>query len=498
MVCEKCRSKQIICDDNRLICPQCENLNILSKNLALQICQKRSDWFNHAFDEIIKGLEKKPLILQLLLKRENGITQFFEIPSINLRELLALNYLIKKGMKYYNINGKEKVNKNNIEKLINTFAKFIEIQSNHNLIEEDFGYLIAKEAFDPDKIGHETLMSNFKFVLNEDWFSVLETYEQNLIMTDEKTKEYLEKYKEEYKAAKNKQNSKLTTPEEKIRVLYPTFLSLRAGLIKNSLFFKIFNPDYLIEKNIHINAFSRLMKYFEREPGTLNVLPSRTFKWLLRKEFTRNEKTKLYNAFVFNEKNQNIFPLYLELDKTVYISLDFTYFMDLFYYSFYYNDLFDQETQRLSEIFEKKIVPETFRKNGFDVIPNITDKQKNPTLEIDSIAFKNNLLYIVETKMWNIKPFYEHKKIHEFMERDLKGIVDGKKYTTKNGKLTFKDIPSLLSKIQYVKDNIESLCPKHHENITETRGLIITKSYPPINLYKNIVVITSDEIKNLK
>ena len=100
MVCEKCRSKQIICDDNRLICPQCENLNILSKNLALQICQKRSDWFNHAFDEIIKGLEKKPLILQLLLKRENGITQFFEIPSINLRELLALNYLIKKVIHY--------------------------------------------------------------------------------------------------------------------------------------------------------------------------------------------------------------------------------------------------------------------------------------------------------------------------------------------------------------------------------------------------------------
>jgi hypothetical protein len=498
MVCEKCRSKQIIWDDNRLICPQCENLNILSKNSALQICQKRSDWFNRTFDEIINGLEKKLLILHLLLKREKVITQFFETASINLRELLALNYLIKKGMEYYDIDGKEKVNKNNIEELINHFAEFIEIQSSHSLIKEDFGYLIAKEAFDPDKIGHETLMSNFKFVLNEDWFSVSETYEQNLIMTDEKTKEYLEKHKEEYEAVKNKQNSKLTTPKEKIRILYPTFLSLRAGLIKNSLFYNIFNPDYLSEKNIHIDIFLRLMKHFERKPGNLNSLPSRTFKRLLRKEFTRNEKTNLYNALVFNEKNQNIFPLYLELDKTVYISLDFTYFMYLFYYSFYYNDLFDQETQRLSGIFEKKIVPETFRKNGFDVVTNITDKPKNPTLEIDSMAFKNNLLYIVETKMWNIKAFYEHKKIHEFMKRDLKGIVDGKKYTTKDSELTPKNIPSLLSKIQYVEDNTESLCPKHHENITETRGLIITKSYPPINLYKNIEIITLDEIKNLK
>ena len=201
---------------------------------------------------------------------------------------------------------------------------------------------------------------------------------------------------------------------------------------------------------------------------------------------------------VFSKKNQNIFPLYLELDKIVYISLDFTFFMDLFYYSFYYNDLFNQETQRLSDIFEKKIVPETLRKNSFKVDTNITDKLKNPTLEIDSIALNNNLLYVVETKMWGIKKFYEHKKIHEFMKRDLEGIVDGKKYTTKNGELTIKDIPSLKLKIEYVKDNLKSLCPKHHENITEIRGLIITKSHPPINLYENIAIISSNEIKNLK
>ena len=498
MVCDKCRCKQIICDDNRLICPQCGNLNILSKDLALQICQKQSDWFNHAFDKIIIGLEKKPLILWLLLKREQLITEFLEIASIKLREILSLNLLLKKAMEYYDIDGLEKVNNNNVNQLIDIFAKSIGIQSNHILIEEDFGHFIVKEDFNLDKIDHQTLMSNFKFVLNEDWFSVLETYEQNLIMTDEKAKEYFKIHKDEYEAAKNKQKSKLTTPEEKIKAFYPIFLSLRAGLIKNSLFFDIFNPDYLKEKNIHIDVFSRLMKYFERRPGNLNPLPTRTFKYLLRKEFTRNEKTNLYNALVFNKKNQNVFPLYLELDKIVYITSDFTFFMDLFYYSFYYNDLFNQETQRLSDIFEKKIVPETFRKKGFNVKTNITDKPKNPTLEIDSIAFKNNLLYVVETKMWNIKPFYDHKKIHEFMKRDLKGIVCGKKYTTKNGELTINEIPSLLSKIQYVGDNLNTLCPDHYEKITAVRGLIITKSHPPINLYKNIAIISSDGIKNLK
>ena len=259
MVCEKCGCKQIICDENILTCPKCENLNILSKDLALQICQKQSDWFNHAFEKIINGLEKKPLILWLFFEREQLTTQFFESASINLSELLSINLLLKKGMEYYDINGSEKVNKENISQLIDLYTKFIVIQSNHILVDEDFGHLIVKEeTFNLDNIDHKTLMSNFKFVLNEDWFSVLETYEQNLILTDEKAKEYLEKHKEEYETAKNYQKSKITTPDEKIKVLYPTFVSIRAGLIKNSLFIDVFNPDYLKEKEIHIDAFSKL------------------------------------------------------------------------------------------------------------------------------------------------------------------------------------------------------------------------------------------------
>ena len=497
MVCNKCGLKQIM-DDDRFICPQCENLNVLSKDLALQICKKQYDWFFQAFEEIIYGLDKKALIFWLFLKRERLITQFFEIASINVAKLLALNLLLQKVMEYYDIDGSERVNEDKVDQLIDVYFKFIVIQSNHIQIKEDFGHLIVKDEFDLDKIDHKTLMSNFKFVSNEDWFSVLETYEQNLILTDEKAKEYIEKHKEEYEAAKNNQRSKITTPDEKIKVLYPTFVSLRAGLIKNSLFIDVFNPNYLKEKKIHIDIFSKLMEICEVATGPLNSFPTKKFKWLLRKEFSRHQKNNIYNSFVSNKENQNAFPLYLELDKNVYISSAFTYFMELFYYSFYYNDLFNKETQRLSDIFEKDIVPETLRQNGFEVIKNITDKPKNHTLEIDSIALNDNLLYVIETKMWGIKKFHDHKKIHGYMQRDLEGIVDGKKYTTKNDELTSKDIPSLELKIKYVEDNLKSICPKHHESITEIRGLIITKSHPPINMYKNIAIISSNEINNLK
>ena len=70
--------------------------------------------------------------------------------------------------------------------------------------------------------------------------------------------------------------------------------------------------------------------------------------------------------------------------------------------------------------------------------------------------------------------------------------MDGKKYTNNNP----KPIPSLIKKIDFVKNNIESLCPDY-KNIKEIRGLIITKSYPPIDSYRDVKMIGFNEIDSL-
>ena len=78
--------------------------------------------------------------------------------------------------------------------------------------------------------------------------------------------------------------------------------------------------------------------------------------------------------------------------------------------------------------------------------------------------------------------------------RDLKGIVDGIKYRTKNGKLVEKKIPSLLDKICYIKNR------QHPINLTNVElvvGLIILRNYPPISEYKGVKIMNIDEILSL-
>ena len=195
---------------------------------------------------------------------------------------------------------------------------------------------------------------------------------------------------------------------------------------------------------------------------------------------------------MFSYENQSIFPLFVRLDNHLLISICFSRLIGLLYYRFYYEELFLKETQKQADLFEKVEVPRKLEKNGFKVKRNIKDK-KNATLEIDTLAWKDDTINVIETKIWDIKPMFEHKFTHENRERDLKGVVDGKKYTIKDGELTFKEVPSLISKIEFVKNNIKNLCADH-KKIKEVKGLIITRSYPPITNYKDIKIKAFKEL----
>ena len=98
--------------------------------------------------------------------------------------------------------------------------------------------------------------------------------------------------------------------------------------------------------------------------------------------------------------------------------------------------------------------------------------------------------------MWDLKPFFEHRRIHNYRERDLKGVVDGKKYSTIDGQERIKDIPSLLDKINHVKTNLPEIC-EEHKSIKEFVGIVITKSHPTIKDYKEVRFLSFGNLKTL-
>ena len=419
MVCKECNHKEILCYPNDSIsfcCPKCSNLDILSKEQAIELMDKQTQIFSKAFHEILFSYNKKNLLLFLLRYREEIFGKFIkEYPYFKLNELLSINVLIKKVMESYNQAGMKKANKDNIKELISIFSTLILIEERMSLINEDFGYFIAKEKLDLETIEYPKIFSNFEFVYDEDWMVVIESFDQNLIMTEISGKEYLEKHASDYEIIKNgmpKNDNKVPLfsrkPEEIIHVLYQIMQTFRVGLTKNMLFAETFNFEYLQDQKVLIELFHKLTKHFRFQFGILTITSIEDFKLFLASEFEKLDQERLYLDLVFSSNNQSIFPLFIELediefngnkqslkyDNWIFISMSLINLITIFYYSFYYKDLFNKETQRLSDNFEKIKVPSCFYNNGFNVRRNI--KRNKNSLEIDTIAWNNHILFVVE------------------------------------------------------------------------------------------------------
>ena len=108
------------------------------------------------------------------------------------------------------------------------------------------------------------------------------------------------------------------------------------------------------------------------------------------------------------------------------------------------------------------------------------------------LAWKENQLIVAEIKIWGIKEYFEQKKVHEQRERDLKGVVDGIEYTKEEPTKR----PSLLNKVEYVKQNLNKWGLEKVKDLN-IRGLVITKSVPPKKDYKGVKFISVTQIKEL-
>jgi len=498
MPCEKCGHKLILDKaKDELICPECNGMKILSKNTSLIVLKKRVDWFNNAFSQVLDKFDKKRLIAWLIYYREKMCSELFhDKPVFPIRDFLSVNVLIKRVMKGYEVKGEEEANDTNTSELIKGFEVYLRELGNLILVIEDYAYVAYKEEFQLNDLktkNYMWLMDNFFVVYNEEWKVILDTLNLHNITNKEEAERYYKEHKEEYEMVKNPKKIEKRTIKETIDALYPFFTQLFYGLQLNIVFKAMFNFDYLKKTKITPNHLLKIVTSLREEPGLLNTIRLHDFKELTRRNLKGVSPLIAYENLVFSKKNQDIFPIFVKLDKNIFTPISTTKIIALFLYPLLYRDEYIEVHNKKSHEFEKEEVKELFEKEGGKVYPNFKDKKKNPNFEIDHLVWKDQTLFVVEVKAWDIKPFFESRRIHIYRERDLKGVVDGLKYTCGEP----KQIPSLLEKITYVKNNLKEICKKCSFNVAkieEIKGIVVTKSFPPIKVYNGVKFISYEEI----
>lgn len=483
------------------VCPYCKRFAMLDSVTANELAKKQVKRVRILWGNYLKTLDKRSVLAHIIWKREKQCRKFFESYStLNLEDILSQTLLIKRIMhnKDFSNHGEKIEDEKSAEKLVDLYKKTLRIEEEQIKIESCLSKILYFKKFELDKVTDKELFENFRIFTNERYAELVDSYKQFNIMTEQDAEKLVEKGKLELEELrKGEEKPHPFTKEEFVAKLYDIICTIYFGLLRNRLFLEAFDlRDYkkLLKDPVELIKFVNTFGFGEDGISVCN-----TAEFLIRaKKFFKKDIIILRKILLFEKENSNIFPLFVRIRHEeydyVFISHKFSEIAYIFLHAIITKQLFDAETEKRSKKFEEKIQIELENK-GFRYFPNVTDK-KNPTIEIDGIGVDQNYCLVIESKAKRLPTLIEENKRRYQIVRDLKGVIDGIKFSMKNGKEIKKKVPSLLEKIDYVTQNKE-LFGIRNENAIKFVGLIVTLNYPWISEYKNVRIITYNRLHHL-
>lgn len=500
MPCSKCGFTLVFWDE--LICPKCEQYAMLDSITAVDVSKKKVEHVKKLWERYIVTLDKQSLLAHVTWQRESSCREFFEKYSLlKISKLLSDTLLIKRTMqvKGFQENSTKIDNENKAQKLTDMYEKTLRVEEDHILIASCLAIMLYLKKFDLNNLSGNELLSDFLILQNEKFLNLMKSYENYNILTEEEGERKIEQWKSEFEELMKKEiQPHEYTKEEFVSRFYDLITTLYVGLLRNRIFLEAFDLRPYSELLHDPAVLIKFVNTFATGKG--GISGCNTAEFLIRaKKFFKRDIPFLRKILLFDDENSNIFPLFVRVKNKqfdyVLISHRFTALIYTFLHAVITKDLFDSETEKRSKKFEERIQIE-FEKKGYDYQKNIKDRERKSSLEIDGVASKNGKCYVIESKARRLPTLVEEKQRRFQSIRDLKGIVDGIKYSTKNGKLEKKMIPSLLNKIEFVKTNPEQ-CKINKSTIQNYQGLIITIDYPWILEYKGVKIISINQIKEI-
>jgi hypothetical protein len=466
--------------NGNIICPKCEGIKFLDKEPTIALLEQNMiEIDQQIIAHLKKRVSKSKMLLELAWQRELFSRNFFsKYQTLNLPGFASYSLLIIRIMREPNFISETSVSySSEVLDLIKAYQFYIQSKSKFLLLREGFA--------EPIKKGDKT-----EVVPNEKYFPILNTYEDNDIMEQSKAEEKQKEYQLIYESFIQTHQLKPVsyTPEQFINQIYSLINQLYSGLLRNEVYGEVFG---LLKKYSDIGLTpGKLMDFVNSfQPNTDKLTHVSVHDFIIKasKHLSITER-QAKEYLMFYDFNSGIFPLFVMVNGRVYISHRTSFLLYVLLNAILYKNLFDKETEKRSRDFEKDQVRAEFEQIGWKYFPDITDK-KQASIQIDGVAFLEKRLLVVECKGWQLYPFYEYQSKQSYFERDIKGIVDGQKFT--GGQPT--TIPSLLEKVEFVKSNLAKL-GFDPTLVNSVQGLIVMRSFPPITEYKGVMVLSIKDI----
>lgn len=509
-ICPKCNTHElyVLKEGQNDFCSVCNSNSVGYYPISYQKAKKILEILISSIDDYLRDrIQQKydrPLLLVGLIQ---NISKLLNSPVMSLEKWFSSIQLIKKILamepwcpssnqltKIVNIGYPVE----NIDELLNYNTKILRFEEwllyispneawgtlfSQDLVFDNNGILDLDSKTERKKIQKKLL--NYKLIWLEKKArcqSIVPSLREKGLYPSDEAKHKYTKMKDQYE--KDVKEAMKTPPPQTI----PEFLEenldtiqeFRSIFAKHEQWFKILNTDLPIE-NLDLSPL-------------LSLFNSTTIPNICKiEEFHSKMKElgfdlKILNKIMISQESLDNLPFIIQIDdERIIFSKRNIYFLLLYYgaHSKHGKVELEKYFQKDGDDFEKLIVPNIFKQLNLSPFHH-----KTKSLEIDLIVPLKTHILIVEVKRWDFKPFFSHRKMINYIVRDLRGVVDGIKYTTKDGVLTEQKRVPIEEKVRYVYDNRKSLSLP----LVTVSGLVITRFHPPIEEYKACHFISYEKI----
>jgi hypothetical protein len=463
----------------------------VNRPLAIEISKSRLEYLDGLFLDYVRKFRKSNLIAHIVWERERFSSSFIEqYQAFNMSVFVSYSVLIKRIMAVGSFSNTIRANQQNTKELVDSFSKYIEHLTYHSYLEDEFAELKAKADFNPHNLSIGEKLSNFSVIVNEDFIPIYQTFANNQIYNDFEARRKIEEYSKDL--GPFERSPLALDPKTYISRNYLALNSLYCGLLKNEIYSKdVFDLTSFRRACITPDKVMAFVDIFTTPQNSSAIVDGGMFRVWLDRIFDDN-LIEMEKIFVFCEENQNTFPLFVELEDRILVPRATTYMISRLLYPIVHKELFDAETEKRSKELEMTKVVEAFSQAGYRYFSNLTDK-KHPSMEIDGIATRNREMWVVEVKGWGIKTYFEHKERQDWLMRDLKGVIEGWKYTTIGGTQRREKKVSLSEKVKFVKKNM-SIWGFRQDDYDTVNGVIVIRDYPPTRECAGIQIRSVNEV----
>lgn len=475
-------------DLDGLVCPYCNGYAMFDSITALEISHRKIASLKREYDDNLKGANKQSILKYIFMKRENLCGKYVTEYHTNIISILAANLFLQRIMK--TLNQDEVDIKKTIDvKTLDQYEYIINEERDHILLKSCLAKMLYEKKYEQEHITERELIENFHIFPTEEYVKWAESYKKYDILSENNMEEEMggNRIGIEYEKKRHIVPHPYTD-KEFITKAYEGIYSFYIGLLQDSLCQDAFNLESYKKIMSRPSQIREFVFTFKGKPECSVT----EFLCNARKIFKKDDKL-LRKVLLFEESNADIFPCFIKIsegdNERVLIPYGLTVIMYVFLHAVITKKSLGDETHNRSKKFEER-VERIFKEHGFQYY--YYNKPKK--MEIDGIAVKGNHCFVIEAKSKKPRTLGLEANVRASEIRDMKGIVDGKKFTTKDNQTIEKIIPSLIKKLEFVKQNCKNF------GIQDTHkmkfcGIIVAMYYPWISEYKNVRIMTDEELK---